>query len=76
MASTYICDGCHAPVAEPVKVGHVLARDYCEACAEAANAFIAAEDKERAAVHSVFQGKREKLVKKFGANGFLLPDVP
>lgn len=75
MASSYTCDGCKLTVVEPTKVGHVLPRDYCATCAELAQQFIEAEQKEREMVHSAFQSKREKLIKKFGANGFLLPDV-
>ena len=76
MTILYVCDGCSTAVENPVKLGHALKRDYCETCAPNARGFIAAEEFERAAIQSVFAGKRKKLIDIHGANGFKLPDVP
>lgn len=76
MAATFTCDGCGTPVEVPIVVGHVLKRDYCEACEKKARVFLEAEDAERIAIRTVFLGKREKLIEQYGADGFKLPDVP
>ena len=76
MAASFTCDGCGAAVDKPKQVGHVLKRDYCEACTVRAEAFVDAEEAERVAVQVVFAGKREKLIAEFGAGNFKLPDVP
>lgn len=76
MAASFTCDGCGVSVEVPMVVGHVLKRDYCAECEKKAQAFIEAEDKERESIRTVFLGKREKLIKKFGADNFKLPDVP
>jgi len=76
MAASFSCDGCGVSVEQPSVVGFVLKRDYCEACAKKAQKFLDAEDKERQALRAAFLAKREKLVEKYGASNFKLPDVP
>ena len=75
MAASFTCDGCGCNVAVPMVVGHVIKRDYCESCEKVAKEFLECQDEERISVQSVFQGKREKLVKKYGKENFKLPDV-
>ena len=76
MARSFTCDGCGNAVENPKLVGHVIQREYCKTCAVTAEEYLQAEEAERLAVQSVFVGKREKLIKKHGANKFRLPDVP
>lgn len=76
MTTLYVCDGCGTTTENPVKLGHALKRDYCETCAPSAKGFVMAEEAERAAIQSVFVGKRQKLIEIHGANNFKLPDVP
>jgi hypothetical protein len=76
MAASFTCDGCSLIVDKPVKVGFVIPREYCQKCAAKAKAFLDAEEAERMALSSVFAGKREKLIAQYGADNFLLPDVP
>ena len=76
MAASFTCDGCSLIVDKPVKIGFVIPREYCAKCAEKAKAFLDAEEAERMALSTVFAGKREKLIAQYGADHFLLPDVP
>lgn len=77
MARVISCDGCGGQVAEPIVVGHVIKRDYCEECAKSAEAFLAAEEDNRAHFHRRFAEIRENLIKVHGMDGaFKLPDVP
>lgn len=76
MAASFTCDGCGTSVDAPMVVGHVTKRDYCESCEKKAQAFLDAEEVERVAIRTVFAAKREELIKKYGADGFKLPDVP
>lgn len=72
---TFLCDGCLKPVDKPEEVGFVVKRHYCGTCKPNAEAFLEAAEKDQVAAQAAFASKREKLVKKFGANGFKLPDV-
>ena len=76
MALHFSCDGCAKPVENPVKVGHVIQREYCPDCAEAANQYIAAEEALRKTVHERFIDDRAALIARFSANNFKLPDTP
>ena len=76
MAIHFMCDGCSEPVENPERVGHILKRDYCSACAAVAKEFIEAEEKLRAATQSKFVDDRAALIVQYSADGFLLPDVP
>ena len=75
MAINFICDGCAKPVENPVKVGFVIQREYCETCADAANQYIAAEEALRKTVHERFIDDRAALIARFSANNFRLPDT-
>ena len=76
MATAYLCDGCRSPVENPVKVGHVLKRDYCETCAPRAQAFVEAEENLRADLVATFQSARRRMIEAATEDKFLLPDVP
>jgi hypothetical protein len=77
MAACYACDGCGVNVEKPKKVGYVLQRDYCETCAREAEAFLAAEEDNRAHFCVRFEEIRKHLIQVHGKGGsFLLPDVP
>ena len=75
MATYFMCDGCAKPVENPVKVGFVIQREYCETCADAANQYIAAEEALRKTVHERFIDDRAALIARFSANHFKLPDT-
>lgn len=76
MAASFSCDGCGAPVDSPVKVGHVLKRDYCPTCEPIAQKFIADEEELRAATQAGFKTCRDVILAGAGAKLKLLPDVP
>lgn len=76
MASSFTCDGCGCNLVKPVVVGYIIKRDYCEDCAGIAAAFLEADEVERLAAQSAFQGKREKLINEYAKDNFKLPDVP
>lgn len=77
MAATYTCDGCCENVEKPKKIGHVLARDYCERCAKSAEGFLAAEEDNRKHFQQRFAEIRQRLIEVHSMNGsFRLPDVP
>ena len=76
MAISYSCDGCGKPVENPVKVGHVVKRDYCAECATAADAFIEAEEVLRQDAQTRFIDERAALIAKYSAGNFKLPDLP
>lgn len=76
MAQSFVCDGCGANVEAPIVKGHVLKRDYCESCAENAEAFLEEEEKARVSVQHSFAKMRDVLVKKYGKALTKLPDVP
>lgn len=75
MSISYSCDGCGANVTEPINVGHVTKRDYCEKCAEKAEAFIAEEEQLRKDTQEKFIDDRAALIAKYSEGGFQLPDV-
>ena len=76
MSTSFHCDGCRESVEIPIKVGHILRREYCESCAMVANQFVDAEEALRKSTHEKFAADRELLIVRFSANGFKLPDVP
>ena len=77
MAQSFTCDGCGCNVAKPKIVGHVLRREYCDSCAENAEAFLAAEEENRAHYQQRFAEIRQQLINVHGQDGkFMLPDVP
>lgn len=76
MAIQYSCDGCGAPVENPVKVGHVVKRDYCETCKEIAERFMREEEALRKATHERFMDDRALLIARYSAGNFKLPDLP
>lgn len=76
MAASYTCDGCGAGVKKPEIVGHVIKREYCEACATKAKDFLDAEELLRDACHHQFLGARTTLINTISEGGFKLPDVP
>lgn len=75
MAISYSCDGCGTKVTEPIKIGNVTKREYCEKCAEKAEAFIADEEQLRKDTHEKFIDDRAALIAKYSEGGFHLPDV-
>lgn len=75
MAISYNCDGCGKNVAEPKKVGKVTQREYCEPCAEKAEAFVAEEEQLRKDTQEKFIDDRAALIAKYSEGGFHLPDV-
>lgn len=76
MATFFSCDGCGAAVADPVKVGHVLRREYCPECARAARVYLEAEERLRCEIQGRFVDGRAGLIARYSADGFKLPDVP
>lgn len=72
---SYSCDGCGTKVTDPVKVGHITRRDYCEKCAEIAKQFIADEEALRVELQEKFVDARALLIAKYSENNFHLPDV-
>lgn len=76
MAASYICDGCGKPVEAPKTVGHVLKRDYCEACEPQAQKFVDAEEALRKKLAEQFNAERDTLIAAASAGGFKLPDIP
>lgn len=76
MAATYLCDGCRSPIAAPMRVGHVLARDYCAACEPRAQKFIEEEETLRKVTQERFVDERAALIANYSAENFKLPDVP
>jgi hypothetical protein len=76
MAVSFICDGCGCSVAKPKWIGTVIVRDYCEACAKNAEAFLAEEEENRANYRQSFAEARRQLISAYGKEGrFRLPDV-
>lgn len=75
MAIIIQCDGCTSPITEPIAVGQVIKREYCEDCAKLAEQFLDAEIRLRKSIHDEFLKCRVALVKKFSAKSFKLPDV-
>jgi hypothetical protein len=53
----------------------VIKRHYCKPCLPIANAFTAAEERARVAVHAEFIAQRTALIQEHGKDGFKLPDV-
>lgn len=76
MAASYVCDGCGFAIQAPMKVGHVLKRDYCAACVMRAQAYVDAEEELRKRLTEQFNSDRSLLVAKASEGGFKLPDVP
>lgn len=76
MAATYLCDGCSSPIVAPIKVGHVLTRDYCAVCEPLARKFIEEEEALRKVTQERFIDERAALIANYGADSFKLPDVP
>ena len=76
MAVHFGCDGCGAQVTEPVKIGHVIRRDYCMSCAAIANEFIDAEELLRKDTQTRFVDERALLIAKYSHDNFKLPDLP
>lgn len=78
MAASYSCDGCGKQVKDPVKLGHVIRRDYCEDCAKLVKEFLDRETTLISAVVKTYINERAELIKKFSRIGKLtiqLPDV-
>lgn len=75
MSVSFSCDGCGKPLDEPVKVGHVIIRDYCTECSEKAERFLKAEESLRETLYERFTDDRALLIANFGEK-FRLPDVP
>lgn len=75
MAISFSCDGCGNPVTDPVKIGHITRREYCEECKVIAERFVEAEESLRATTHERFIDDRALLVAKFSEGGFRLPDI-
>jgi len=73
MAAIFTCDGCNQPVAEPKQIGFVLKRDYCEACAVKAKAFLDAQESMLKELRAVFAAARQDMIEAAGT--FKLPDV-
>jgi hypothetical protein len=76
VAASYSCDGCGVKIDEPLIVGHIVKRDYCEACARKAEAFLEAEELLRANASHQFVTARAALIATAAIDGFKLPDVP
>jgi hypothetical protein len=77
MARSFTCDGCGGNIAEPQQLGFILKRDYCPACAKNAEAFLAAEEEQRARFYERFAENRKQLIAVHSKDGsFKLPDVP
>ncbi len=76
MAASFSCDGCGAALGVPLQVGHVLKRDYCEACKALAEKFVAEEEQLRAATHAGFERARGVIIEAAREKLRLLPDVP
>ena len=76
MATFFRCDGCGEGVDSPKKVGFVLKRDYCPACAAIADKFLHEEEALRKVTQERFVVERALLIAKYSAGGFKLPDVP
>lgn len=76
MAVQYICDGCNAPVENPVKVGKVVQREYCETCAKVADDFVTTEERIRKETQAAFAKERNDLIATYAKDGFKLPDIP
>jgi len=76
VATFFSCDGCGVSVTDPIKVGHVLRREYCEDCARDANIFLEAEERLRRETVERFADERAALVARCSADGFKLPDTP
>lgn len=75
MAISFHCDGCGKTVAEPKKVGKVTRREYCEPCAEKAEAFVAEEEQLRNDLQEKFIDDRAALIARYSVDNFKLPDV-
>lgn len=75
MSVSLHCDGCGKPVENPVKVGHITERDYCEECATVAGRFVDAEEALRKTTQERFVDDRALLIAQFSTGGFKLPDV-
>lgn len=77
MARAFTCDGCGANVEKPKVIGRIIPRDYCDSCATNAEAFLVAEEDNRAHIHRHFEEVRSNLIIVHGKEGqFKLPDVP
>lgn len=75
MSIVYHCDGCEKPIGAPIEKGHVTRRQYCEACAVKAEAFLEAEEALRKRLYEQFNAERQVLIDTCSENGFLLPDI-
>ena len=77
MATRYCCDGCDDMLAqgvEPKRLGVVLPRDYCPACAEIAAAYLNLVNELHTDIASEWQHRLAAIRAKF-ANLPLLPDT-
>ena len=74
MATHFVCDGCGSPVENPVKVGHIVKREYCPDCAKTADEYVDAEEAMRKKLHEQFIDRRAALIARYP--NFRLPDCP
>ena len=76
MSVFFKCDGCGEGVDSPKKVGFVLKRDYCSACAVTADNFLNEEEELRKATQERFVDERAAIIARYSVGNFKLPDLP
>ena len=78
MGVRFVCDGCHdlMPVGvTPKKVGTIKAREYCDKCAVAAEAYMKAINKAHAELARQWQARLQQIRQEFAVGCACLPDT-
>ena len=74
MSVTYACDGCSQFVEEPIKLGMVIRRDYCEKCAVPVRKYLEEQDELHDRLSSEWTLGMAELRKKWSEKAKVLPD--
>ena len=78
MGTRYVCDGCQELMpsdATPQKVGTIKAREYCDKCAVAAEAYMKAVNKAHAELAKQWRVRLEQIRQEFADGCACLPDT-
>lgn len=75
MAQVIVCDGCGGAGSNCVKVGHVIRRDYCEACKVRADDYQAEIDALHSRLAEAWRDGLAEIRRTHGSALHSLPDV-
>ena len=75
MAIKHICDGCFTPIdGDPLQIGHVVKRDYCDECGSVAAHYMAKLDDVHDKAAKVFSDGMTELREHYADKLNALPD--